>query len=422
MNRSLSHLSSPTSPSFVTNKSQIQPNRCLQGLGLYLLVWIASGVTLAAQDPASPPPLNPSPAQPAAETPTQPPTDAPQPAEQVKPDTDASTQDQPVAPPATGNLATEEKQQTTASEEKTTEPSDEARSTPGSNSGLVDFQRDVAPLLAKRCLECHGPKQAKNDFRTDDPEILMGYIEAGDSSNSSLVNDYLITSDPDSLMPPASHGGPLPTAEIALLKLWIDEGAIWPAGATVVAAGEAGESKPVPAADKLIPSSLATRLWAFQGFFHPATVHFPIALLLVGALAAAGSYLPGWTSAEPIAKYCLFFGAIFAVVACFMGWSFATERGYGSWTETDGEIFWHRWSGIILAIFSVILMLLSWKSNRSGSTKHIWKLGMLLAAVIVGLVGHQGGELTYGKAMYDRAFEYLLGEKMGEKQADKADK
>ena len=35
---------------------------------------------------------------------------------------------------------------------------------------------------------------------------------------------------------------------------------------------------------------------------------------------------------------------------------------------------------------------------------------MLLAAVIVGLVGHQGGELTYGKAMYDRAFEYLLGE------------
>ena len=421
MNRSLSRLSSPTSTSFVNHKYQAPPNRCFQWIGLYVLVWMASSLTLIAQDPAPATPANPSPAspspaspsaadsnaeQPPAETPSQPPTDAPQPA----------------APPVTGDLATEQKNQAAASEEKTAQASDEAQPAPASGSGLVDFQRDVAPLLSKRCLECHGPKQAKNDFRVDDPEILVGYIEAGDSSNSSLVNDYLITSDPDSLMPPASHGGPLPTADIALLKLWIDEGAVWPAGATVVAAGEAGEAKPVPAANKVIPSSLAARLWAFQGFFHPATVHFPIALLLVGALAAAGSYLPGWTSAEPIAKFCLFFGAIFAVLACFMGWSFATERGYGNWTSTDGEIFWHRWSGIILAIFSVVLMLLSWKSNRSGNTKHIWKLGMLLAAVIVGLVGHQGGELTYGKAMYDRAFEYLLGEKVGEKPADKAEK
>jgi len=403
VNRSLSRLSSPASPSFVTNKSQRQPNRCFQRLGLSLLVWIVSGATLTAQDPAPATPANPTAAQPPAETLTQPPTDAPQPTE----------------PPVTADRATEEKDQTAASKEKKTEPNDEAKSSPKSGSGLVDFQRDVAPLLAKRCLECHGPKQAKNDFRVDDSEILMGYIEAGDSGNSSLVTDYLITADPDSLMPPASHGGPLPTADIALLKLWIDEGAVWPSGATVVAASEAGQSKPVPAANKVMPSSLAARLWAFQGFFHPATVHFPIALLLLGALAAVGSYLPGWTSAEPIAKFCLFFGAIFAVVACFMGWSFATERGYGNWTATDGEIFWHRWSGIILAIFSVVLMLLSWKSNRSGNTKHIWKLGMLLAAVIVGLVGHQGGELTYGKAMYDRAFEYLLGENVGEKQADK---
>jgi uncharacterized membrane protein len=276
-------------------------------------------------------------------------------------------------------------------------------------AGLVDFQRDVASLLAVRCLECHGPKQAKNDFRVDDKDSLLSYIEAGDSSASSLVTDYLTTDDPDSLMPPASHGGPLPISEIALLKLWIDEGAAWPDNAVVAAEGTS-EVTAQTTSKPPIPESLGARLWGFQGFLHPATVHFPIALLVLGAFAAMGSYLPLWTSAEPIAKFCLFFGAVSSVVACLMGWSFATERGYGSWSEMEGEIFWHRWSGIILAVFSVILLMISWTSGRSNGWKNAWKFGMLVAAVIVGLVGHQGGELTYGKAMYDRAFEYLLGE------------
>lgn len=401
MNRSLSHLTPPTSLQSTENAPQARPSRWLQRIWWCLFLCVGSSLAAAAQEPA---PATPEPATP-EQTTTEPTTPEPTqpPAALPEPQTEQVSEAKPAEPKATAENADE------PTPEKPQPADDAPKPTETSGSGLVDFQRDIAPVLASRCLECHGPKQAKNDFRVDDKDSILGYIEAGDSSSSSLITDYLITSDPDSLMPPASHGGPLPTAEIALIKLWIDEGAGWPEGATVVAAGEAGESKPAET-KKPIPTSMAARLWAFQGFLHPATVHFPIALLILGAFAAMGSYLPGWTSAEPIAKFCLFFGAMFAVVACLMGWSFATERGYGNWTATDGEIFWHRWSGIILAVFSVILMLLSWKSNRSGSSKHIWKLGMLLAAVIVGLVGHQGGELTYGKAMYDRAFEYLLGE------------
>ncbi len=38
---------------------------------------------------------------------------------------------------------------------------------------LVDFQRDIAPLFVARCLECHGPETAKNDFRVDDRDALL---------------------------------------------------------------------------------------------------------------------------------------------------------------------------------------------------------------------------------------------------------
>jgi hypothetical protein len=108
-----------------------------------------------------------------------------------------------------------------------------------------------------------------------------------------------------------------------------------------------------------------------------------------------------------------------------MGWSFAVERGYGDWTNTEGEIFWHRVSGIVLAVFAVGLMFVSWSSKRSTGKTLSWKLGLVVAAGIVGLVGHQGGELTYGKAMFDRAFEHLTGEPMdkaAESSAAKEDK
>jgi uncharacterized membrane protein len=284
--------------------------------------------------------------------------------------------------------------------------------------GIVDFQKDIAPLLAAKCLECHGPKKAKNDFRVDDRDAMLGYLEVGDSSSSSLITDYLLTDDPEEMMPPPSHGGPLKAAEIALVKLWIDEGANWPENVTVTASAEGAPSH-VAMLDPPheLPKTLAGRLWAFQGFLHPATVHFPIALLILGAFAAIASFLPGWTSAEAVAKTCLFFGAISSVAACMMGWSFAVERGYGDWTNMEGEIFWHRVSGIVLAVFAIGLMFVSWSRKSSTGKTLLWKFGLVVAAGIVGLVGHQGGELTYGKAMFDRAFEHLTGEPL-EKPAE----
>ncbi len=277
---------------------------------------------------------------------------------------------------------------------------------------LVRFERDIAPILRDRCLECHGPEEAKNDFRVDDLDSLMQYVEPGDVESSTMYVDYLVSNDEDSMMPPASHDGPLSVGELALIRVWIEEGAVWPEGYVLEA--DLQDATPPKAVEKpAAPNTLGARIWAFQGFFHPATVHFPIAFFLLGG----GFVVLGWkwpSVGTQIPLACLLLGSLSAIAATLMGWSFAPEQGYGSgWNPLDWsrEIDVHRWSGAIVTLLSVVLAIIAliamWKD--SNSMNKTWKVGLLFLAGMVGAVGHQGGELSYGKNFYPKAFRILLG-------------
>ena len=283
---------------------------------------------------------------------------------------------------------------------------------------LVQFQRDIAPILRNHCLECHGPEEAKNGFRVDDRETFLFYVEPGDGEFSTVFLDYLAASDETMLMPPPSHGGPLSPDELALIRVWIDEGAEWPEDAKVVpepteaAIEKVAASNAAPASERL-PATLIQRVWSFQGFLHPATVHFPIALLLIGGLfVVLGVKWPAIGTQVPLA--CLLIGAATAIASTTMGWSFAVERGYGGWTKVDldSEIFWHRWSGLVVTVLSSFLAVVAVVSvaRRKTWLTPVWKGGLVLVAMLVGLVGHQGGEMTYGPDHYPKAFRVLLGQ------------
>ncbi len=277
---------------------------------------------------------------------------------------------------------------------------------------LVRFDRDVAPILRERCLECHGPDDAKNDFRVDDVDSLMQYIEPEDLESSTVYIDYLVTDDEDLLMPPASHGGPLTPSELALIRVWIDEGAVWPEGFELVA-DSAGAEAAQPIEPPEAPQTLSERIWAFQGFLHPATVHFPIAFFLLGGLfVVLGWKWPSVGTQIPLA--CLLLGALSAIAATLMGWSFAPEQGYGvGWNPWDWgrEVDVHRWSGVIVTVLSVVIAIVAlvalWKDSDRLTT--YWKIGLLVLAGAVGAVGHQGGEMSYGADFYPKAFRILLG-------------
>jgi len=263
--------------------------------------------------------------------------------------------------------------------------------------------------LRKHCLECHNADEAKNDYRVDEADEFLAYVEPGDAESSMVYYDYMLSEDPDLMMPPASHGGPLSPAELSLVRVWINEGADWPEDVVLSIQTDQPQQAVIP---PTVPKTLLARVYAFQGYLHPATVHFPIALLLIGALfVVLGWIWPALGTQIPLA--CLILGAASSVVATLMGWAFSVEQGYGGWTkfDMDSEIFWHRWSGVIVAVTASVLALIALASlnKEKSSLNRVWRIGLLVVAGMVGAVGHQGGELTYGHDFYPKAFRILVG-------------
>jgi mono/diheme cytochrome c family protein len=105
---------------------------------------------------------------------------------------------------------------------------------PAPAAGPVDFARDVRPLLAKHCFDCHGADLQESNYRLDVRRIALAggdYGEAaivpGKSAESRLIR-YVAGVDEDLTMPPQGEGDALTAAEVSLLRAWIDRGAQWP--------------------------------------------------------------------------------------------------------------------------------------------------------------------------------------------------
>jgi hypothetical protein len=97
---------------------------------------------------------------------------------------------------------------------------------------VVDFSRDILPILSDNCFRCHGPdaRARKASLRLDTADDALRrqdpVIVPGQSAESEL---YLrITSDDESeVMPPPQSNRKLTPAQVELLKTWIDAGASW---------------------------------------------------------------------------------------------------------------------------------------------------------------------------------------------------
>jgi mono/diheme cytochrome c family protein len=96
----------------------------------------------------------------------------------------------------------------------------------------VDFAKEIRPIFEARCFECHGPEKQKSSFRLDLREAAMKggseglAIVPGKSGESALIEHITAPADDEKRMPP--KGEPLSSAEVTLLKRWIDAGAVWP--------------------------------------------------------------------------------------------------------------------------------------------------------------------------------------------------
>lgn len=102
----------------------------------------------------------------------------------------------------------------------------------------IDYNRDVKPILANNCFECHGPSASdqKGDLRLDLPTSSIGskaprdgyfIIKEGSPEHSELIH-RIESKDPEAQMPPPeSHKKPLSPQQIERLKTWVAEGAVY---------------------------------------------------------------------------------------------------------------------------------------------------------------------------------------------------
>jgi hypothetical protein len=105
--------------------------------------------------------------------------------------------------------------------------------TTASETGLVDFNREIRPILADHCFQCHGPDSASREagLRLDNQSDAWAELDSGSSaivpgksSESELIRRVLHEDD-DLRMPPLELNKPVSAADVELLRRWINGGA-----------------------------------------------------------------------------------------------------------------------------------------------------------------------------------------------------
>lgn len=101
------------------------------------------------------------------------------------------------------------------------------------HDGPVDFQKEILPILQKKCLACHNATDAESDLVLENPQsILKGGAEgpsvvAGKAADSLLLK--LASRQQEPVMPPDDNkvgARPVTPEELGLIKLWIEQGAM----------------------------------------------------------------------------------------------------------------------------------------------------------------------------------------------------
>jgi hypothetical protein len=123
----------------------------------------------------------------------------------------------------------------------------------------VKYFGDIHPVLAEKCVSCHGPEKQHGGLRLDSREMALAGGESygpaivpGKAAESPLLL-FMAHLEPGMEMPPRKEGR-LAEVTLSLVRAWIDQGAEWPA--TTGAAATLGNQE-------LFFQKAATH-WSFQ--------------------------------------------------------------------------------------------------------------------------------------------------------------
>ena len=100
---------------------------------------------------------------------------------------------------------------------------------------VVSFQNDIDPILSDKCLQCHEPPNGVGYVRTgldmESYDTLMkgtifGTVVIPGDSKRSVINKLTEGRAGESMRMPHGDAKKLTAAEVELLKIWVDQGAL----------------------------------------------------------------------------------------------------------------------------------------------------------------------------------------------------
>jgi len=105
---------------------------------------------------------------------------------------------------------------------------------PAAADDVVDYAKQIKPILKERCWSCHGALKQKAGLRLDTAVLMReggdnGPVVVAKKPGESPLIERVLATEPAKRMPPPSEGEPLKAEQVALLKRWIEQGAGGPA-------------------------------------------------------------------------------------------------------------------------------------------------------------------------------------------------
>jgi mono/diheme cytochrome c family protein len=98
----------------------------------------------------------------------------------------------------------------------------------------VDFVKQIKPILADRCVECHNAETLLGELNLQNRELAFRKRKAGPAivpgapEKSMLYLALTLPPKDKKAMPATGHR--IPKDEVATIRQWIAEGAKWPEG------------------------------------------------------------------------------------------------------------------------------------------------------------------------------------------------
>ncbi len=184
-----------------------------------------------------------------------------------------------------------------------------------SGKGLLEFNRDIRPILSEHCFSCHGldAKKRKADLRLDTPQGAYTALSEGQpirpgEPDKSTVWQRIQSSDPEQVMPPPDSHKKLSPSQKEVLRRWIAEGASYQKhwafeplarrdiqGAAGLSVSGSGSTRPAPnPVDSFLERHLAAQGLGFSREASRETLIRRVAFTLTGlppTIAEVDAYL-----------------------------------------------------------------------------------------------------------------------------------